>query len=69
MVDHFDLRGQLEDRKMFPAPIRAGALHVVSADGLRVTLLADNGTSFVFDAANGTWEDPSATPNTTAVPN
>jgi hypothetical protein len=63
MVDHFDLRGKLEDRKVFPAPTRAGALHVVSADELRVTLLADNGTTFVFDAATSSWEGPSAAPN------
>jgi len=36
-------------------PIKAGPVHIVSVDGLRLTLLSTDNTQFVFDADTRTW--------------
>lgn len=35
----------------FPTPTKSGSVHVVGADGQRLTLAAADGTTFVFDVA------------------
>jgi len=39
----------------FPTPTKSGAVHVADADGQRLTLVAADGTAFIFDVAALTY--------------
>jgi hypothetical protein len=42
----------------YQAPSRSGLLHVAAAEGFRLTLQADDGTTFYFDVATRQWVNP-----------
>jgi len=43
--------GSASDPQAFVTPTKAGPVHVTTVHGSRVTLVADDGTTFTFDAA------------------
>jgi hypothetical protein len=42
----------------YNTPARAGSVHIVSVDGMRLTLATPGGQQFVFDAEQRTWINP-----------
>src|SRR5207253_9419659 len=51
----FQLDGEHYDWETYDTPLRAGGMRVVAANGLRLTLHADNGQQFIFDVATRKW--------------
>jgi hypothetical protein len=49
---------------LFSTPTREGAVRIVSATGLQLTLRSTNGTQYIFDAGTDTWIYPPVTPTT-----
>jgi hypothetical protein len=62
MLDSQTLDGHTTTMELFNTPTRSGSVRILSADGLRVTMLSTDGTQFVFDAGMRAWIPPSGTP-------
>lgn len=42
----------------YKTPTKAGSVHIVDADGMRLKLVAENGASFTFDVTSGKFVSP-----------
>lgn len=52
---------------VYGMPVRVGGVEIVQADGLRLTLRADDGSHWIFDVTTRTWEQAPAA-GTQSVP-
>jgi hypothetical protein len=62
LLDSQPIAGHTAKMELFNTPTRSGEVRIVSADGVRVTMLSTDGTQFVFDAGMRAWIPPSGTP-------
>jgi hypothetical protein len=58
MVETADYHVLPDEGGMYPTPIRAGAVRIVDANGMQLTLVAQDGTGFFFDVASRKYVFP-----------
>ena len=66
-VQHLDTNSRSAP-EIYETPSRSGALEVVSATGMRLTLRAESGALSYFDVDNRQWVSRTGTPIPTAGP-
>jgi len=54
--------------ELYYTPLQAGSVHLVSFEGVEITLLSTNNTRFVFDIGTRTWLSSPATTTTETLP-
>lgn len=56
-------------RTFYSTPLAAGSVHVVSVEGLMLTLATQSGEQFKFDASSRQWLSSTPLPSASVVPN
>jgi hypothetical protein len=60
--------GAICERRRYNTPSQSGRVAIIAADGMMLTLLAEDGSLFGFDLQEREWVAPPATPLPTSAP-